>query len=711
MLAKAKQLRSRIQRSLQQGRCTTRRVAHLLASSLCGPHDPLRLACCGAGLLIAVFFGQALFSGQYRPSLGQLFFVQAQYNEVAWQSIAFTMLLAAIACAGLLILHQFIDHRQTFRKTAESQIIALNEKNAEYQKTNRYLKICKDNLIIALQHTGRGLSMFDADEKLVICNEIYRQIYDLPEELTVPGTSLTDILKFDAVRTSDSTDKSSTELAETWLSDVRNKLMTGQTFTELQHLPTGQIVNVTFRPLANGGWIDVQEDITERHRAERKIAHMAAHDALTDLPNRALLVDRLEDALSRTNPMSQIAVHFLDLDEFKEVNDTLGHAAGDRLLKAVAERLLDCVRDRDVVARVSGDEFAIIQFDVLSADQARVLADRILEIVTSPYEIAGNSVKIGTSIGIAVSPNDGADVESLLRNADLAMYRAKHDGRGLYRFFDRQMSAEVQARHTLKADLQDALAKQQLELFYQPQISIAENKMAGLEALLRWHHPERGLVPACEFIPLAEETGLIVPIGAWVLQEACAQSQTLPDHIGVAVNVSSVQLRQKNFVETVILALGNSGLAPHRLELEITESMLTEATGATLAQLRQLHDLGVRIALGDFGTGYSSLSYLRTLPIDKIKIDRSFVKDLQSGGDNALILVRSVANIGSTLGMEVCAEGVETMEQLLTISHEGCTTMQGYLFSQPLNLCDVQKMLKAGPCGIQKRRPSQVVRA
>lgn len=640
-------------------------------------------------------YKQSLNAGSQKFLNTMLEEARRDFSDVQWRSVLAGFLLAALACCGLLIMHRHFETR--FRKLEETtaeQMRSLNEAKDALAGKNSALVIGKESLEVALHHMGRGLSMFDADERLIVCNQLYRKIYDLPDELTQPGTSIHDILKFDAERAVGRGNPESVELAGNWLAELRDQLTRGETFTELQHLSGGQIVNVTFQPLAYGGWIDVQEDITERHRAERKIAHMAGHDALTDLPNRVLLANRLGHLLSQTAPGVSLAVHFLDLDGFKAVNDTMGHAIGDDLLKAVAQRLQHCVRDEDVVARISGDEFAIVQVNVASPNQVRLVADRILEAISAPYEIATQRIVVGTSIGIALSPNDGADGETLLRNADLAMYRAKHDGRGIYRFFDRQMSAEVQARHSLKQDLRDALTNQEFELFYQPQVSVEGNALAGFEALLRWHHPVRGLVPPSEFIPLAEESGLIVPIGAWVLREACAQAQSWPSDVKVAVNVSVVQLRQRSFIETVVLALGSSGLSPHRLEIEITESLLADTSPATIDKLTQLHDLGVRIALDDFGTGYSSLSYLRTLPIDKIKIDRSFVKDLQDGGENALVLVRSVANIGSTLGMIVCAEGVETPEQLTTIRDEGCTEMQGYLFSRPVPVSEIKQLLQ-----------------
>ncbi len=570
-------------------------------------------------------------------------------------------------------------------KTIADHFAALNRKNIELDQAAEQLEV-------ALNHMGRGLSMFDAEQRLVVCNKVYRDIYGLPESITQPGASLADILRYDTVSGTNSDSAEAFKQAETWLEDLKHKLARGDTFSELQPLGDGRILNVTFLPLARGGWVNVQEDITEKRRAEAKLDHMARHDALTGLPNRILLRENLDRILTGSRRHRDFAVLCLDLDAFKGVNDTLGHAMGDALLKDVAARLTRCVRDEDVVARLGGDEFAIVQIETLDAKDAQVLATRILETIGAPYELDGHRVIIGTSIGIAMSPHDGNDAETLLKHADLALYRSKADGRGVYNFFDSEMSAQVQARHSLEQDLRDALAHEELDLFYQPLVSVETNEVTGFEALMRWRHPKRGLVSPGEFIPLAEETGLIVQMGARALRQACAQAQLWPKHMKMAVNVSAVQLKQRNFVQTVVMALGATGLAPNRLEIEVTESVLADNSGVTPKVLQQLHDMGVRIALDDFGTGYSSLSYLRTFPIDKIKIDGSFVRDLQAGGGNALVLIRAVSNIGRSLGMTVCAECVETRQQLETIRAEGCTEIQGYLVSRPLPVADIERL-------------------
>jgi diguanylate cyclase (GGDEF)-like protein/PAS domain S-box-containing protein len=427
-------------------------------------------------------------------------------------------------------------------------------------------------------------------------------------------------------------------------------------------------------------------DVTERKQAEARIAHMAHHDALTGLPNRVLFHQRLDEALIRvrrqgSNP-ARLAVHCLDLDHFKSVNDTLGHPVGDRLLQAVAERLGQAVGDDGMVARLGGDEFAVIQTAIDGPNDAGGLASRLIKAVSAVYDIQGHEVVVGASIGIALAPGDGDAAEALLRNADMALYRAKAEGRGTSHFFEPEMDRKIQARRVLELDLRKAFANGEFELFYQPLINLATNDVSAFEALLRWRHPERGMVSPAEFIPLAEEIGLIVPLGEWVLRQACSQAATWPGDLKVAVNLSPAQFRSRGVVQAVMSALAHSRLPPQRLELEITESVLLGETDANLATLHRLRELGARISMDDFGTGYSSLSYLRSFPFDKIKIDRSFVRELVERPD-CVAIIRAVAGLGASLGIATTAEGVETQEQLDRLRIEGCTEVQGFLFSPP----------------------------
>jgi diguanylate cyclase (GGDEF)-like protein/PAS domain S-box-containing protein len=437
--------------------------------------------------------------------------------------------------------------------------------------------------------------------------------------------------------------------------------------------------------------LGIAEDVTERRAIERRIAHMAHHDTLTDLPNRSFFRERLTSFLER-RPPEPGALLCIDLDGFKGVNDTLGHAAGDALLRAVADRLRACLREEDTVARLGGDEFVVLQASVPSPEAAGRLATRLIEQLAQPFLIQGQTLTIGASLGIARLPDDGTTPDLLLHNADLALYQAKAGKRGTFRFFEPEMNDRAQARREIEQDLRQAFTAGNLELFYQPLLNLQENRVSACEALLRWRHPERGFVSPGEFIPIAEETGLIIPIGEWVLRRACLDAASWPDGIKVAVNLSPVQFRQRELVTVVVSALAVSGLRPDRLELEITESVLLADSLANLAILHQLRGLGVRIAMDDFGTGYSSLSYLRTFPFDKIKVDQSFVRELETSRHCAAI-VRAVIRLGIDLGITTVAEGVETAEQRDHLHREGCDEMQGYLFSRPLPLSELTQRL------------------
>ena len=429
--------------------------------------------------------------------------------------------------------------------------------------------------------------------------------------------------------------------------------------------------------------------------AERtaEIQHMATHDVLTGLPNRTMLRERMQQALSRVSRGERIAVLWLDLDHFKQVNDTLGHPVGDALLKAVTERLKADLRESDMIARVGGDEFVIVQGMLQSPNQAAAFAERIIETIAQPFDVDGHTIVVGATLGIAVAPTDGEDSEKLLRNADIALYRAKSEGRGTCRFFEAGMDAALMARRKLQLDLREALAGNEFFLVYQPLVDAQSEALKGFEALLRWRHPKRGILLPQEFVPMAEETGLITPIGEWVLRRACEDAANWPVELKVAVNLSPAQFKSFKLAAAVVSALDISGLLPSRLELEITESVLLAENENTLNTLHQLRGLGVRIALDDFGTGYSSLSYLRSFPFDKIKIDRSFIKELTETDDCSAI-VKAIAGLGSSLGIVTTAEGVETLQQLGKVREHGCVEAQGYYFSEPLPKADIDKMIR-----------------
>jgi diguanylate cyclase (GGDEF)-like protein len=450
---------------------------------------------------------------------------------------------------------------------------------------------------------------------------------------------------------------------------------------------------VVYKNSSHGGFTSTLEDVTERQRAEARITHLAHYDALTDLPNRVLFRQHLESRIATLATGERFATLYIDVDEFKGINDSLGHQAGDELLKAVANRLRDCVGPTDFVARLGGDEFAIILARAGDHDDTVPALQRIYAAIRKPYDCLGHQVSTDVSIGVALAPEDGADLDQLLKHADLAMYSAKAEGRRTWRFFEPSMEASASARRSIEAELRRAMAEAGLELHYQPLVDLSTNEVTGCEALLRWRHAERGMISPAEFIPVAEHTGLIIELGEWVLHTACAEAATWPDPIRLAVNVSPVQFRSGTLALKVASALAASGLPADRLEIEITEAVLIRDDDAALAVLHQLRDIGVHIALDDFGTGYSSLSYLQRFPFDKIKIDRSFIRDItESGGSSSI--VRAVVNIATERNMVTTAEGVETQQQLDLLRELGCNQMQGFLFSAARPAGEIQAMLR-----------------
>jgi diguanylate cyclase (GGDEF)-like protein len=528
----------------------------------------------------------------------------------------------------------------------------------------------------ALTNIPHGVCMFDAEKRLILCNARYSVLYDLPPELTQAGTPLRRILEHRA-----SVGNAPVEMA-TYFDVVGEAEAAGGARNTRVRLQDGRTIRIAHNPMSGGAYVATHEDITQAVRAEEQIRYMGSHDSLTGLPNRSLLRDRISDAMAHVRRGEMFCIHYLDLDNFKIVNDTHGHPISDLLLKQVAERLRLCLRDSDTLARLGGDEFVVLQADLERPEQAANLARRLVEAMAAPFDLDGRQVYVGVSIGVSVCPGDGAEVDILLKNADMAMYRSKSEGRNTYRFFEFTMDARIQERRLLELNLRQALANNEFELYYQPQVDAQTEAITACEALLRWNHPTRGLVSPGEFVPVAEEIGLIVPLGAWVIQQACRDAATWPGSIGVAVNLSSAQFKGLALVQTVVSALNDSGLSALRLELEITESALLSDSESTIATLNHLRALGVRIAMDDFGTGYSSLSYLRSFPFDKIKIDRSFIKDLGEENDCSAI-VKAVAGLGIALGMTTTAEGVETAEQLRQVRAHGCNEVQGYYFGRP----------------------------
>ncbi|MEO6716696.1 MAG: EAL domain-containing protein [Novosphingobium sp.] len=540
-----------------------------------------------------------------------------------------------------------------------------------------------------LESLPQGVVMYNSEGRLVFSNRRYREATGYSTDELQPGISIEEMLLLR------NRAKALTDEERQYCEHLMNCMRRGEVLSGYHHIPDGRIIRYINTPIPSGGWIVTHEDVTRQQSAEKQIEHMASHDALTDLPNRSSFRTQLEQAL-RLNPEGkQLAVMFLDLDNFKGINDTLGHQVGDELLKTVAERLRFCMRSSDMVARFGGDEFVIVSSALDKPAEAAALARRIRKAILDPFKLLDHQVVVDTSIGIALSPGDGEDADQLLKNADLALYSAKASGRGAYRFFENEMDVRMMERRNLELDLRAGFVGGQFELHYQPLVNLERNTVSCCEALLRWNHPKRGEVPPQTFIPVAEEIGLITRIGEWVIRTACAEAVKWPEDVSVAVNVSPVQFRSQNLVQIVAHALASSGLAPRRLEIEITEAILLEHTEDTLAILRQLQSLGVRIAMDDFGTGYSSLSYLQKFPFDKLKIDQAFIRSLSEDGE-ANAIVRAVTGIAGSFHMETTAEGVETEEQRAIVTALGCTEMQGYLFSEARSSNDILRLLRSG---------------
>ncbi|MDR3466039.1 MAG: EAL domain-containing protein [Xanthobacteraceae bacterium] len=692
--------------------------------------------------------------------------------------------------------------------------LIVRQMNRQSRDTQQRLEAQKESLDIALNNMTQGLVLYDASNRIVICNQRYLDMFGSSAGLVKPGCSFHDVMR---IRRAKGT---LVEDVDAYCATILNDIAQGKLTSNILESGDGRSLRVVHQPLARGGWVATMEDITERRkleeerdrndaflhqiidhipshitvknahdrryvlvnrvaeaefglpreqvlgrtpsdlfpkaaadaittdddkaigsgadlfvdeehlwdspgrgshyitskrigirnqlgefqylinvvddvserrRAHDRIAHLAHYDALTGLPNRTLFRNQIERELARTAEGKAFALLYIDIDEFKHINDSLGHQVGDELLKAVAARLRSHIRETDLVARLGGDEFAVIQTNLGSADDAAEFVRRIHDAIRQPYDCLGHSLSTDASIGIALAPRDGTDLDKLVKNADLAMYGAKADGRRTHRFFEPAMETRAQLRLTMERDLRQALADGAFEVHYQPVVDLARDEVTGCEALLRWRHPDRGMVSPAEFVPVAEDTGLIVELGDWVLKTACAEAATWPGHVRLAVNVSPVQLKSDTLVLKIMSALASSGLAAKRLELEITEAVLIRDDETALAILHQLRAIGVRIALDDFGTGYSSLSRLKRFPFDKIKIDRCFVNDVAEA-DGSSAIVEAVVNIAVAGHMTTTAEGVETQRQKDRLRALGCTEMQGYLFSAAKPAAEVRRL-------------------
>jgi diguanylate cyclase (GGDEF)-like protein len=540
----------------------------------------------------------------------------------------------------------------------------------------------------ALNNMPHGLCMFRADGRLAVMNHRFSEMMNLSDDFVQRGASASDIVNACVLAGSVSAISGKIILSEIENTEARDVI------TADPDVARGRSLSWTFQPMAGGGAVVLLEDITERRNAEARISHLARYDELTALPNRVNFRDEIGRLLAAQQDAELLsALLFVDLDQFKQVNDTLGHPCGDQLLCAVADRLREMLRPEDFVARFGGDEFVVFQQNLNSPEDAASLARRVVDRLSEPYKIDNHLVEIGASVGIAVTA-PGISADTLLKNADMALYRAKADGRGTFCFFREELAQIVEARRILELDLRKALANEEFELFYQPLVNLKSGKLTTCEALLRWNHPVRGTVSPIEIIPVAEDMGLIVDLGRWILRKACMECMQWPEAVSVAVNFSPQQFHQRDVLSEVRYALGVSGLPAQRLEIEITESSLLRNTQLTHDVLSQLHALGVRISLDDFGTGYSSLSYLHNFPLQKVKIDRSFLEGIDT--DRPLTLLRGVARLSADLGMSVVVEGIETNEQLELISADGTITeAQGYLFSRPVPAVRIRQLLNA----------------
>ncbi|NGP16675.1 putative bifunctional diguanylate cyclase/phosphodiesterase [Devosia aurantiaca] len=580
-----------------------------------------------------------------------------------------------------------VTHEDITDEIARAEIV--QKRKMELERQNIRLDAAVNNISI-------GLCMMDALGRLVICNEPYARIYNLPVTYLRPGTQLEDILGhlFDQGMEAGGTK----DEYIAWRREVIARREYGKNVHELN----GRTILMQHHPMKDGGWVSTHEDITEQRQAEARIQHLARHDALTDLPNRIEFLEQMAKTEAALGRGEMAAVLYIDLDHFKAVNDTLGHAVGDEVIKQAAVRLWGTTRETDLLARLGGDEFALLLRPIDGTDAAARVADRIVKAMRAPMNIGGQQIEIGASVGIAVGPGDGTTTDQLVKNADLALYKAKAEGRSTYHFFETGMDAELQQRRSIEAGLRLAMSRNELRLMFQPLLGLDNNRVTCVEALLRWDHDDRTVSPA-EFIPVAEETGLIVPIGEWVLQQACLAAATWPEDVRIAINLSPVQFRQKNLVAQVKAALVAARIDATRLELEITESLLLTDSETTIAALHELRAMGIRISMDDFGTGYSSLSYLRSFPFDKIKVDRSFMADIATRADSQAI-IKAIIGLGQALGMTTTAEGVETEEQMAIVREHGVSEVQGFLFSPPLQPAALANLLHSDAAKKQLRQ-------
>jgi diguanylate cyclase (GGDEF)-like protein len=554
-----------------------------------------------------------------------------------------------------------------------------------------------EQLQLTLENMSQGIMLVTKDLQIPIINSRCGELLDLPAEFIEQPPRFDQLIEYQA-NAAANTARSAGANAQPSERRADSRTEAAQFAISERKMPSGSVIEVRSGHLPDGSFVQTFTDITKRCEAEAHVARLASEDPLTGLPNRRVFRATLDDVSRRRrsgqDQASDFAVLFLDLDRFKVVNDTLGHRIGDLFLQAVAESLKKVLQDNEVLARLGGDEFAIVVPSVDRHEKLEALADRLTEVISHAYEIDGHRILSSVSIGIAVGPHDGDNSDDLLKAADLALYAVKASSRGTFRFYNKAMNEEVNDRRQIEMDLREAIEHNQLELYYQPIVDLQRNVITGFEALSRWRHPVKGMVPPSIFIPVAEDSGLILALGAWSLREACSKAAKWPHHLRIAVNLSPVQFSAPDLYEMVEVVLSETGIAPHRLELEITERIFMDNSEKTLSALHRLKQLGVAIAMDDFGTGYSSLSYLRSFPFDKIKVDRTFVSDLTEGTEH-VVIVQAVVSIARALGMTTTAEGIETLGQKEFLAALGCNEGQGYLFSPPVPIEKLPEMIAA----------------
>lgn len=671
-------------------------------------------------VLVLALGALLLYTGLKLPAADEIAgTAQSRFALIIASLVAMGLAVLVIAPIGFVSVRRFSERLQDFTDTmlAVSRndlkaAIPLAEGDDEISDMARALSVFRANAIsliahqdqveklnfqikIALNNMSRGISMFDAEERLVISNDVFRSMYDMPPALTRSGTPIGAIIAHREARGRIIGDKSDCEVAR-WHDLYARNVLERKPFSITYGMDDGRTIQISYEPLSDGGCVALHEDVTEKRRAEDHIRQLAQQDSLTGIANRLHFKEHLNRAITESEGGGGFAIHLVDLDRFKEVNDTLGHPAGDELIRMVANRLLSNMRNGDLVARLGGDEFAVLQRNLTNETHARALAERLMPALSRDYAIQGQRVRIGASIGVALGPGDGTDADEVIRKADIALYRAKSLGRGNIVVFESELETKLKQRKQLENALRDAIGLGQFEVHFQPIHDAGTGEVCCCEALARWRLTDGSFVSPGAFIPIAEETGLISQIGAFVLETACRQALGWPETVGVAVNLSAVQFERGHVANLVERVLRETGLDPMRLTLEVTETLLLEDEPSTRDTLSRLQEIGVSIALDDFGTGYSSLSYLRSFSFDYIKIDRSFIADLEpcemdevpsgrrSRGRQAAVILRAVAGLARELGIVTVAEGIETELQLAAVRSFGCTKVQGFLLSRPM---------------------------